>query len=100
MAWIITAVGSMAASSGVAFTIGNVAVTNLGLMATAAGVGARALSNSAKQQEIDYKMQADQEKLAAESQHLDRTQKLNRALAANAVGIADSGMSGEGTPAS
>ncbi len=69
-------------------------------VAVSTAFSARAQSNAAKQQEIEYEIQADQEKLAAESQELDRTQKLNKVLAANAVGIADSGMSGEGTPAS
>jgi phage gpG-like protein len=51
-------------------------------------------------QEDELKRQAEQEKLAAQSRELQRRQELNRALAANMVGMGQSGLAGEGTPAS
>jgi hypothetical protein len=53
-----------------------------------------------KDQESMLKGQAEQERLAAESRELERQQKLNKALAANAVGMGMSGIKAEGTPAS
>ena len=53
-----------------------------------------------KDQEAALKTQAEQERVAAESRELERQQKLNRALAANAVGMGMSGIKAEGTPAS
>lgn len=55
---------------------------------------------SAKAQEIELDIQADQEKMAAQSRELQRRQRLNKALAANAVGQAMSGIRSEGTPQS
>jgi hypothetical protein len=56
--------------------------------------------NSAKAQAEELRRQADQEKLAAEGRELERQQKLNAALAANAVGLAASGIKTEGSPTS
>ena len=53
-----------------------------------------------KDQEAALKTQAEQERVAAESRELERQQKLNKALAANAVGMGMSGIKAEGTPAS
>ena len=53
-----------------------------------------------KAQEQAYKQQAEQERLAAESAELKRQQDLNASLAANAAGLAASGIKVEGTPAS
>lgn len=66
----------------------------------AAGVTARGQYIAGKQQEIQYKEQAKQERIAAEGRELQRRQELNRALAAQVVGQAGSGITGEGTPAS
>lgn len=56
--------------------------------------------SAAKAQAEELKRQADQEKLAAEGRELERQQKLNAALAANAVGLAASGIKAEGSPTS
>ena len=53
-----------------------------------------------KQQQIEIEQQADEEKLSAEAQELERRQKLNKALSANIVGVSTGGTTGEGTPAS
>ena len=53
-----------------------------------------------KDQESALKTQAEQERVAAESRELERQQKLNKALAANVVGMGMSGIKAEGTPAS
>ena len=53
-----------------------------------------------KDQESALKTQAEEERVAAESRELERQQKLNKALAANAVGMGMSGIKAEGTPAS
>ncbi len=53
-----------------------------------------------KDQEAALKTQAEQERLAAEGRELERQQKLNKALAANAVGMGMSGIKTEGTPSS
>ena len=55
---------------------------------------------AAKDQEAEFKTQAEEERVAAESRELERQQKLNKALAANAVGMGMSGIKAEGTPAS
>lgn len=52
------------------------------------------------EQEQQLEQQADQEKLAAESQELQRRQQLNKVLAQNIVSQAMGGISTEGTPAS
>jgi hypothetical protein len=50
-----------------------------------------------KDQEAALKTQAEEERVAAESRELERQQKLNKALAANAVGMGMSGIKTEGT---
>ena len=99
MAWVITAaviggtVGGVAVGGGAAVAIG----ATLGLTT---GLSARGQYISGKTQEIELKRQAEEERLAAQSRELQRREELNRALAANVVGQAMSGISGEGTPAS
>jgi len=75
-------------------------VTAIALTATTAAVSARGQYISGRVQEDQLKRQAEQEKLAAQSRELQRRQELNRALSANVVGLGQSGISGEGTPAS
>jgi hypothetical protein len=70
------------------------------LAAVSGGVSARASYISGRVQEDEYKRQAEQEKVAAQSRELQRRQELNRALAANVVGFGQMGIAGEGTPAS
>ena len=70
------------------------------LAAVSGGVSARASYISGRVQEDEYKRQAEQEKVAAQSRELQRRQELNRALAANAVGFGQMGIAGEGTPSS
>lgn len=70
------------------------------LSAVSGGVSARSSYVAGRMQEDELKRQAEQEKLAAQSRELQRRQELNRALAANMVSMGQSGLSGEGTPAS
>ena len=70
------------------------------LAVTSAAVSARSSYISGRVQEDELKRQAEQEKLAAQSRELQRRQELNRALAANMVGMGQSGLAGEGTPES
>ena len=70
------------------------------LSAVSGGASARASYIAGRVQEDEYKRQAEQEKLAAQSRELQRRQELNRALAANVVGFGQMGIAGEGTPAS
>ncbi len=56
--------------------------------------------NASKAQAEELERQADQERLAAEGRELKRQQELNAALAANAVGIAASGIKTEGSVSS
>jgi len=79
MSWLITAIAVTAASG----------ITS-----------ARGQYIAGRVQEDELKRQAEQEKLAAQSRELQRRQELNRALAANMVGMGQSGLAGEGTPAS
>jgi len=67
---------------------------------TSAAVSARGQYVAGKTQEIELNRQAEEERLAAQSRELQRREQLNKALAANVVGQAMSGISGEGTPAS
>lgn len=55
---------------------------------------------ASKAQAEELERQAEQEKLAAEGRELQRQQQLNAALAANAVGIAASGIKTEGSVSS
>ena len=68
----------------------------------AVGTGAQVYGKleAGKDQEAALKTQAEEERVAAESRELERQQKLNKALAANAVGMGMSGIKAEGTPAS
>ena len=70
------------------------------LSAVSGGVSARASYVAGRVQEDEFKRQAEQEKVAAQSRELQRRQELNRALAANVVGFGQMGIAGEGTPAS
>ena len=72
----------------------------IGVSAVGTAVTAYGQIESGKAQESALKAQAEQERLAAESRELDRQQKLNSALAANAVGMGVSGIKAEGTPSS
>ncbi len=56
--------------------------------------------NAAKSQQFELERQADQEKLSAEAQEVERRQRLNKVLSANVVSQAMSGTTGEGTPQS
>lgn len=66
----------------------------------AGAVTARAQYVAGKAQEIELEVAAEEERVSAESRELRRRQELNKVLAMNAVSLADSGMAGEGTPAS
>ena len=70
------------------------------LVVSCAATSARSSYIAGRVQENELKRQAEQEKLAAQSLELQRRQELNRALAANMVGMGQSGLAGEGTPAS
>ena len=67
---------------------------------TSAAVSARGQYVAGKTQQIEMERQAEEERISAQSRELQRREELNRALAANVVGQAMSGISGEGTPAS
>lgn len=75
-------------------------ITAIAVTATAGAVSARGQYVAGKTQEIELKRQAEEERMAAQSRELQRREELNRALAANVVGQAMSGIAGEGTPAS
>ena len=75
-------------------------ITAIALTATTTAVSARGQYVAGKTQEIEFKRQAEEERLAAQSRELQRREELNRALASNVVGQSMSGISGEGTPAS
>jgi hypothetical protein len=72
----------------------------LTLAATSTGVSARGQYVAGKQQEIELKRQAEEEKLAAQAREIERRQELNRVLAANIAAQSQAGITGEGTPAS
>jgi len=82
------------------FIIANAAVIGMTLAAAGTAVTVSAQLSAGKQQEADMKQRAEEERIAAEGAELQRQQKLNKALAANAVGLAASGIKAEGTPAS
>lgn len=75
-------------------------ITAIAVTATAGAVSARGQYVAGKTQEIELNRQAEEERLAAQGRELQRREQLNKALAANVVGQAMSGISGEGTPAS
>jgi hypothetical protein len=64
------------------------------LAVSSAAISARSSYISGRVQEDELKRQAEQEKLAAQSRELQRRQELNRALAANMVGMGQSGLAG------
>jgi len=70
------------------------------LIAVSTGVQVYGQLEAGKDQEAALKTQAEQERVAAESRELERQQKLNKALAANVVGMGMSGIKAEGTPSS
>jgi len=72
----------------------------LAFTAVSGGVSARSQYVAGKTQEIELNRQAEEERISAQSRELQRREQLNKALAANVVGQAMSGISGEGTPAS
>lgn len=82
------------------FIIANAAVIGMSLAAVGTAVTVSGQLSAGKQQEADMKQRAEEERIAAEGAELQRQQKLNAALAANAVGLAASGIKAEGTPAS
>jgi len=75
-------------------------ITAIAVTATAGAVSARGQYVAGKTQQIEMERQAEEERISAQSRELQRREELNRALAANVVGQAMSGISGEGTPAS
>jgi len=75
-------------------------ITAAVITATAAGVSARGQYVAGKQQEIELKRQAEEEKIAAQAREIERRQELNRVLAANIAAQSQAGITGEGTPAS
>ena len=80
MTWVMTAVYAVTAVSG--------------------AVSARGQYLAGKNQQMELERQAEEERISAQSRELQRIEQLNEALAANVVGQAMSGISGEGTPAS
>ena len=74
-------------------------VTAVVVTGVATGVSAYGQYQAGKAQEIELKRQAEQEKLAAQGQELQRRQELNKVLAANALAFATGGVTG-GTPES
>jgi hypothetical protein len=82
------------------FIIANAAVIGMSLAAAGTALTVHGQLSAGKQQEADMKQRAEEERIAAEGAELQRQQKLNKALAANAVGLAASGIKAEGTPAS
>ena len=82
------------------FIIANAAVIGMSLAAVGTVASVHGQLTAGKQAEADAKQAAENERIAAESAELQRQQKLNKALAANAVGLAASGIKAEGTPAS
>lgn len=65
-----------------------------------AGLTAAQQLNAAKQKEIEFEQQAEEEEFQAKSEELKRRERLNKILAANAVAGQTSGIKTEGTPAS
>ena len=89
-----------AAGIGSALGVSTAAGALIGVSALGTVASAYGQIEAGKAQEAALKAQADQERIAAESRELDRQQKLNAALAANAVGLGVSGIKAEGTPSS
>lgn len=72
----------------------------VGVALFSAGVSANTQKNVADAQAFELERQAEEEKISAEGQEVQRRQRLNKVLAANVVGQVTSGISGEGTPES
>jgi len=89
-----------AAGIGTALGVSTAAGALIGVSALGTVASAYGQIEAGKAQESALKAQAEQERIAAESRELDRQQKLNAALAANAVGMGMSGIKAEGTPSS
>lgn len=70
------------------------------LLLASTAIAARQAKVSADIDAEQIERQSEQEKISAEGRELQRRQRLNKILAANVVGLATSGISGEGTPAS
>lgn len=71
-------------------------------VATAASAGVQAYGQiqAGKAQEAELKRQAEERRIQAQGEELERQEALGRALAANAVAAGMSGIKMEGTPAS
>jgi hypothetical protein len=69
-------------------------------VATSATVQAYGQIQAGKAQEAELKRQAEERRIQAEGEELQRQEALGRALAANAVAAGMSGIKMEGTPAS
>ncbi len=71
-------------------------------VATAASAGVQAYGQiqAGKAQEAELKRQAEERRIQAQGEELERQEALGRALAANAVAAGMSGIQMEGTPAS
>ena len=73
------------------------------IAAVVVGTGAfsaAATRSAGKAQENELQRQAEEERIAAEGRELQRREELNKALAARQMALANSGISGEGTPQS
>ena len=96
MTWVVTAIALKLGVSTAAVALGaTTAVT-----AVSGAVSARGQYLAGKTQQMELERQAEEERISAQSRELQRRERLNEALAANVVGQAMSGISGEGTPAS
>ena len=89
-----------AAGIGSALGVSTAAGALIGVSALGTVASAYGQIEAGKAQEEALKAQAEQERVAAESRELERQQKLNASLAANAVGLGVSGIKAAGTPAS
>ena len=58
---------------------------------------AKASKEAGKQQQYDLERQADQEKMGAQNQEIQRREKLNKVLASNMASASAMGVSGEGS---
>ena len=76
------------------------AITAAVITAVATGYSIDAQQKSAKAQENELERQAEQERISAQGREIERRQRLNKALAANAVSQSMSGIKAEGTPSS
>ncbi len=72
----------------------------VGSVLVSGAISANQQKNAAEADKIEFERAAEIEKISAEGRELARRQQLNKALAANIVGVSTSGTSGEGTPQS